>query len=577
MAGTSGEADMVRQAATVAGATTVAAASDSVSTNSEAILTPELDAIDEDLAQLPQLTDSINFNPSIDESEPLDTPTLGPIKSPKLSRSNSFGSSSFQDDDDSFPPLDRLTVLDILDNFALPQHLEKLQRGISAQTEKIKRSRDAFKSRGELARDRMVEEWRRRVPSTEEQLERYRKRVRTSVEKLGNRWNDTKVITLREKISFICGVMNVFISGFLIGGYPELFHLWYTAQLAYFMPVRFYTYRRRGYHYFLADLCYFVNFLLTLSLWVLPTSKRLFMAAYCLSYGNNAVAIIMWRNSLVFHSFDKVTSLFIHIMPCATLHCIVHLWPDHLLAEHFPAVWTIKNSPPGSPTAYANLISMLAWSTLPYALWQLSYYFFITVSRRDKIAAGRPTSFTWLRRSYSKTWIGRFVLSLPTSLQETAFMLIQYSYAVLTMLPCPIWFYSRWASSGFMMLVFTWSVYNGATYYIDVFGKRFQKDLEKMKREVARLQEEHESLGSTSPLAIPEDEKSSIAGVKVATIQERDNTLSESHTTYKNHRKQSSFDIIPLLDDKGEATCVDSSAKDIVRERKCGTSFDKVK
>jgi hypothetical protein len=388
-------------------------------------------------------------------------------------------------------------VLDLLDNFALPQQLEKLQRGISAQT---KRSKDAFKSRSQVARERMVEEWRRRVPTAEDQFERYRKRMKQSVEKLGARWNDTKVITLREKISFICGVMNIFISGYLIGGYPESFHLWYTAQLIYFMPIRIFTYQRRGYHYFLVDLCYFVNLLLMLSIWVFPYSKRLFTAAYCLAFGNNAVAIIMWRNSLVFHSFDKVTSLFIHIMPCATLHCIVHLYPPEEQAKRFPAIWTIKNSPPGSPTAYANVISMLAWSTIPYAIWQLSYYFFITVRRREKIAAGRPTSFTWLRRSYSKVWIGKIVLSLPEPLQETAFMLIQYSYAVLTMLPCPVWFYSRWASAGFLMVVFACSVYNGATYYIDVFGKRFQKELEAMKTEVAKWQQD---MSVTSPIMTP--------------------------------------------------------------------------
>jgi hypothetical protein len=131
---------------------------------------------------------------------------------------------------------------------------------------------------------------------------------------------------------------------------------------------------------------------------------------------------------------------------------------------------------------------MALWSSVPYAIWQLSYHFLITVRRRDKIAAGRPTSFTWLRKSYSKKWIGRLVLSLPQSLQEPAYMLIQYLYALLTMVPCPLWFWYRWASATFLMAVFTWSVYNGATYYIDVFGKRFQNELEKMKKEVAQWQ-----------------------------------------------------------------------------------------
>jgi hypothetical protein len=33
-----------------------------------------------------------------------------------------------------------------------------------------------------------------------------------------------------------------------------------------------------------------------------------------------------------------------------------------------------------------------------------------------------------------------------------------------------------------------WSIYNGATYYIDVFGKKFQKELEQLKKDVAKWQ-----------------------------------------------------------------------------------------
>lgn len=527
------------------------------STDSEAVLTPELGATPPEDHPL--------------RDHVLDTPTLGPTsipssnRSPRHSRNPSFsGSSSYHEDWDPFPPLDRLTVLDILDNFALSQQLEKLQKGISAQTQKVRKSREALGNKSRLARERMVDEWRRRVPSAEEQLDRYRKRMRTSVEKLGSQWNDTKVITLREKVSFICGVMNIFVSGYLIGGYPDWFHLWYTVQVLYFMPIRFYTYHRRGWHYFLADLCYFVNFLLMLSIWVFPSSKRLFTAVYCLAFGNNAVAIIMWRNSLVFHSFDKVTSLFIHIMPCATLHCIVHLLPPAAQQSRFPAIWTIKTSPAGSSTAYANLFSMLAWSSIPYAVWQLSYYFFITVRRRDKIAAGRPTSFTWLRRSYSKVWIGRVVLALPAALQEPAFMLIQYCYAVLTMLPCPLWFFSRHASAAFLILVFAWSVYNGSTYYIDVFGKRFQKELEAMKAEVAKWHQ--------SPDVWPQEEGvagsvgGGMGGASTPGGGAEGKTLDAA----------GGVDLIPLLNDERPAAVlaaasgaeVDGGARDVARERK---------
>lgn len=256
-------------------------------------------------------TSTVNGAPgSLGTSPPDGRPSLqsGPSSPSLLSRNPSFsGSSSYQEDWEVFPPLDKLTVFDLLDNLALPQRLEKWQNTLAAQTEKVKRQREKLRSSGINAKDRVVEEWRRRLPPPDEQLEKYRKRMRESVDRLGMRWNDTKAVTIREKVSFIAGVLNIFISGYLIGAHPEYFYWWFTAQLAYFMPIRYVSYQKRGYHYFLADLCYFVNALTLLSIWVFPNSKRLFISTYCLAYGNNAVAIAMWRNSMVFHSLDKIT------------------------------------------------------------------------------------------------------------------------------------------------------------------------------------------------------------------------------------------------------------------------------
>ena len=174
-------------------------------------------------------------------------------------------------------------------------------------------------------------------------------------------------------------------------------------------------------------------------------------------------------------------------MPPVTLHCLVHLTSPEIQHARFPGIYAIKHSSPDSKIHY-SLLSMMLWSSVPYAFWQLSYHFFITVRRREKIAAGRPTSFTWLRKSYANSWIGRLILGLPKQLQEPAFMLTQYMYALGSMLPCPIWFWYRWPSALFLLSLFSWSIYNGATYYIDVFGTRFQKELEQLKKDVAKWQ-----------------------------------------------------------------------------------------
>jgi Protein of unknown function (DUF2838) len=222
---------------------------------------------------------------------------FSPASPPSLSRSGSFS------DLDDESPVERLTVFDLLENLALPLRLEKLQHSI---TRRANRSHERIRSSSQAARAKVVEEWRRRVPTADEQLDRYRKRMRASVDRLTKLWKDERSITLWEKASFIAGVLNIFITGYLVGAHPEWFHYWYTLQLAYFMPIRVYTYKRKGYHYFLADLCYFVNLLTLLSIYVFPRSKRLLISTFCLAFGNNAIAIAMWRNSLVFHSMDKI-------------------------------------------------------------------------------------------------------------------------------------------------------------------------------------------------------------------------------------------------------------------------------
>ena len=50
-------------------------------------------------------------------------------------------------------------------------------------------------------------------------------------------------------------------------------------------------------------------------------------------------------------------------------------------------------------------------------------------------------------------------------------------------------------------MVFGWSVWNGATYYVDIFGKRFQKELEDLRAQVEKWQ--NSPLGGSSGMATP--------------------------------------------------------------------------
>ena len=161
-------------------------------------------------------------------------------------------------------------------------------------------------------------------------------------------------------------------------------------------------------------------------------------------------------------------------------------------------------------------------------------------------------------------------------------MLLQYCYAVLTMLPCPLWFFSRWSSATFLIVVFAWSVYNGATYYIDVFGKRFQKELEALKTEVVKWQNSPD-LMVNSPLITPNPDGTVPSTLQIsaaaappsgagpfATALAQEKVAVEDVLIIENHSRSVSVDQIPLLSEEHvtvAATVVDHDAKDAAKER----------
>lgn len=323
-------------------------------------------------------------------------------------------------------------------------------------------------------------------------IDRLRQQMIRQMEKMETRLGTATAINSTEKYTFAIGLVTIFFIGYVMGHAPEYLHVIYTVLFCFLMPIRAYTYRKKEYHYFLADLCYFVNFLTLLYLWVFPSSERLFISCYSLTTGTLSWAVITWRNSLVLHSLDKTTSAFIHIFPPVLFHVIVHVLDMDYKSQRFPGAVKVESW---------KMVQGLVWTSIAYAIWQALYHFFITIRRKDKIRAGRVTSFEWLRRSYSKTPLGKFVNGLPEPFPVVAFTAIQFGYQLGTMLFCPIWYSYGYLSGCFMTFILFTASYNGATYYIDVFGKRFQKELQLLQAEVAQWQDTNQMI--ISPNLMP--------------------------------------------------------------------------
>lgn len=123
-----------------------------------------------------------------------------------------------------------------------------------------------------------------------------------------------------DKITFICGVLLVIFTAFFLGRYPNSFYYDYQSTLlTLFVFAKWVYYKKLGWHYYMTDFCYAANFLLVIFLVFYPKSDFLFKTCFFYANGCLAVAVAAFRNQMVFHKVDNLSSLALHILPQVAL------------------------------------------------------------------------------------------------------------------------------------------------------------------------------------------------------------------------------------------------------------------
>ena len=233
------------------------------------------------------------------------------------------------------------------------------------------------------------------------------------------------------------------------------------------------------------------------SVLVLPNSARLWRLNFAVSNGTLLGALLAWRNSLVFHSLDKVTSIAIHLMP--GLLSYIKRWSDDAIM---------------CPTNDAGEMLGFFWAILDcvvfYSLWQLLYILKTEIIDRKRFLADPSiqTSLRWLTRD-SKNPMHRIAKRVSRSIgvlqcdedfdpdalkTKLVFWTGQLIFTLITLLPTPLLFVSYAANTGYILFVLSTAVYNGSNYYFEVFAARYiqQLDAASKKQETAQSAEKQD-------------------------------------------------------------------------------------
>ncbi|KAL4422696.1 hypothetical protein ABPG75_008893 [Micractinium tetrahymenae] len=298
-----------------------------------------------------------------------------------------------------------------------------------------------------------------------------RKQEDASLARVGGSLIDPRKIMLQDKLAFVFGVANVCLTAFWLGRWPQTYYMFWLIKDIVLFSLRFLIYKQQGMHYMMLEYCYAANLVAFVYLFLSPQSAVLRRFSFAIMSGPLMWSIVAMRNSLVFHSGDKITTLMMHASPALSAWCM----------RWYPRPeWTAGMSP--EQLAEWNSASWPQMALLPAALnlaWVTVYYLvvFVLVNKRIQ-KRGYQNMFTAMvtRPSARKSTLAKLVLSAPPPVQPLFYLCIHTFASWLSLLPTKLWFDSFWAHTAIIILVMLVAAWNGASFYFRVFAKQLMKE-----------------------------------------------------------------------------------------------------
>jgi len=266
------------------------------------------------------------------------------------------------------------------------------------------------------------------------------------------------------------------LTPFLLGAHPNLVASFYTTKAIILISARFIMYKKLNWHYFLFDFCYFANLCLLGYLHFFPNTPMLFMLVFGMANGPLGWAVPIWRNSMVFHSIDKVTSVLIHIGPPIVTYAV--RWNKDI---HYPNHTICPDNNCDVPYYYLTVLPLI-----PYTIWQVLYWVYVIVMSGHK---DRMTSFRWILEGEKS--LARSVSCAPFGEKHGrfGFFFMQYLFTILTLIPMKLMWDNQIYHLCYVVFITLVAIWNGANYYFDVFSKKYIESLQIQEQKLVDLKD----------------------------------------------------------------------------------------
>ncbi|XP_078702452.1 uncharacterized protein LOC144928170 [Branchiostoma floridae x Branchiostoma belcheri] len=213
------------------------------------------------------------------------------------------------------------------------------------------------------------------------------------------------------------------------------------------------THSTKKWQYFLLDFCYFGNAVTYVYIWAAPAEPRVFQIVFAIANGPLVIAVFFFRNSIVFHSIDRMTSVFIHSLPAYVTYGVRWYSPQISVNWYtpFPAE-TVFQDP--------SFIWLLAVPLACYVGHALLYA--VVVNGILRPSPEYWNSYRFFTAKKNSVWYKVLNMFGP-KFSYFDYNILNVLICLASMLLCQVWY--RWfiAHAVFLAVAFVIKAWNGAT------------------------------------------------------------------------------------------------------------------
>lgn len=258
-----------------------------------------------------------------------------------------------------------------------------------------------------------------------------------------------------EKSVFVLTTVAVIVLTHGITWAQWMLPLTYAVSTPILVTIKTICYWKYKWQFFMVDFCYFANMLTYISLWV-PGGRELSLVVFALSNGPVLVAAAVYRNSLVYHHHDKITSCYIHFLPALLTFCI--RWYPETTSRYW-----IKPFVTGTPAF--DFTWLYAAPFAFFFLHSVLYCLIVNVVARPKDPY--VTSYSYLADKYDRL----NCLGGPWG-QGIVYYGMNWLFCLSSLFPAVLAYNYFPLHCALLALVFLIVLWNGGSYYVHIFSER---------------------------------------------------------------------------------------------------------